>query len=193
MVIGLCGDAGAGKDTVCSFMLDWFHGRDVQVRREAFADRLKLSAARIFFPDIELVDAIAWCNQMKGRGTVEVTRPGGAHGVKISGRELLQRYGTEAHRNVFGTDFWVDIVLNLKGSKIITDVRFDNEAEGILAAGGQVICVKRPGGATINEAAHVSEDGISNHLVDHMISNNGDLDDLRMTVFRLLHLHFDRV
>jgi len=29
----------------------------------------------------------------------------------ITGRQALQRYGTEGHRDVFGEDFWVDALL----------------------------------------------------------------------------------
>ena len=67
---------------------------------------------------------------------------------------------------------------------VISDCRFNNEAEAVLAAGGIVIEVTR---ADINEvAAHSSENGISSKLVTFRIDNNGTLQDLYKSVDSLL-------
>jgi hypothetical protein len=64
---------------------------------------------------------------------------------------------------------------------VITDVRFDNEAQAIVDAGGEVWRVVRPGWRCLDDAAasHSSEAGVSDHLIARTIDNSGSLDDLR--------------
>ena len=41
-------------------------------------------------------------------------------------REFLQRYGTEAHRDVFGKDFWLEYTLPANGSLRRTNIDLHN-------------------------------------------------------------------
>lgn len=182
-LIGLHGRAGSGKDT--AFEAIWYWGRFRHiVRREAFADRLKLSAARIFFPDISLAEAVEWCNGLKLCGAI--TAPGN---VVLSGREFLQHYGTEAHRNVFAESFWVDAALQGYGDTdeilVVTDVRFVNEAKAIQDRGGEVWEILRPH-VGIAESAHASEQPLPAEMIDHTVVNDGTVDDLGVVVRRLM-------
>lgn len=198
ILIGLNGRAGAGKDTVCNFIKEWGAQHDYTVRRDAFADRLKLSAARIFFPDIGVEKGVAWCNAMKSHGTLMFALPEGERALgtesgAITGRRFLQRYGTEAHREVFGTDFWVDALTSVLdesvGITVITDVRFENEAHAIRRQGGEVWEILRRD-ATIAESAHVSESPLPAGCVDGFIQNGRDLAALRQTVYKVLDHKF---
>lgn len=184
MLIGLTGAAGAGKDTVCEMIQDWGEHAGLSVRREAFVDRMKLSAARIFFPDIELGPAVAWCNGLKGPGNhiVALTPHDGA--PSVSGREFLQRYGTESHRDVFGTDFWVEAALQDLSAEftVVTDVRFNNEAVAIHDRGGVLWRIVRPDQGHIAESGHVSEAGIRDRLIDGVVRNASTVAELRKSV-----------
>jgi hypothetical protein len=66
---------------------------------------------------------------------------------------------------------------------IFSDVRFRNEVLAIREAGGEVWKIKRPeAGLTGMAGAHLSEteqDGIDEVLFDHVLVNDGTLDDLR--------------
>jgi hypothetical protein len=126
-LLGLNGRRGAGKDTAFGFLGDWAAERGVSARRRGFADSLKLSFARIFIPDISLEEAIMWCDELKMDRDLDRTREPALltirwgntdqHGTistiqhQINGRQALQRYGTEAHRDVFDENFWVDALL----------------------------------------------------------------------------------
>lgn len=184
-VIGLSGAYGAGKDTVYGFAHDWAKLRGQTVRREAFADRMKLSMARLFFPDVELPEAVHWCNLMKDSGEVTFAQRW-AHSLPIPWRTFMERFGTEAHRDVFGPDFWIEMALGTHVSDeilIVTDVRFESEAHAIRGRGGQVWEVVRPGTAPA-EVTHAAQTRLPNDLVDRVILNQGDLDTLRSHVFR---------
>ena len=196
-LIGLNGRAGAGKDTACGFIKEWGEEHGYTVKREAFADRLKLSAARTFFPEIKMEDAVAWCNEFKVFGRVGVQIGGDgpfALSGDISGREFLQRYGTEAHREVFGQSFWIDAALQDVSADIlvVTDARFANEAEAIRVRGGWVWEIVRPG-HDLTDTSHPSEQRLDETLIDLSIVNHSDLSVLRMHVFQALNHWVTRV
>jgi len=68
---------------------------------------------------------------------------------------------------------------------IITDVRFPNEFDAVKAKGGLVIRVNRPGHGTSMVAlanAHPSETALDGHDFDHVIENDGNLEDLKKKV-----------
>lgn len=195
-IIGLTGKAGAGKDTACQYILDWCDRNGIEARRDAYADRLKLSAARSLGLTVgePLEKAVQFCNELKTHGSITVTLdPKFPHReYTISGREFLQWYGTEAHRDVFGESFWVDAVfraIDWPDVLVITDVRFDNEARAILNGDdptgeggwlGEVWEVARPDAEEV--AAHSSEDGLSEGLIEFELLNTGDLVDLQNLV-----------
>ena len=100
-------------------------------------------------------------------------------------RRLQQVLGTEVGREVLGASIWVDTGMEKVAKAhargvpvVITDCRFDNEAEAVRAAGGKVVRVVRPSLPAPTDG-HASESGISEHLVDREIVNDGTLDDLR--------------
>lgn len=234
-LIGLNGKARSGKDTSADFIEKWCGHYGVTVAREAFARRLKESAAHSLGI---MEDEVEFCNKLKGEYQrtiiqVRMATPGdGPNAVvaELTGRQFLQYYGTEAHRDVFNQNFWVDAVLPrtegalgaiykveelADGSSgasmtpipdwwenflttdspdlvmheipdlvadycLITDVRFDNEAERIKELGGEVWKVIRDGAGAGN---HASEQELPGELIDLIIDNNGSLGDLEDTVF----------
>ena len=70
-------------------------------------------------------------------------------------------------------------------SVVITDCRYDDEAEAVRAAGGKVVRIVRPSLPEPTDS-HTSESGISDHLVDREIVNDGTLDDLRAAAEELV-------
>jgi hypothetical protein len=199
MLIGLHGRARSGKDTACQFILDWAEENEVDARRDAFADRLKLSAARLFYPDIDVKWALEWADLMKSDGTVTITFTDPVSEPvsvteELTGRQLLQRYGTEAHRDVFDTDFWVNAVMDTYRPDdellVVTDIRFPNEAEAIREAGGEVWQVLRTQNVDL-EDTHASEQPLSPDLIDHVLVNDRSLDHLRsLAVSRVQRLYY---
>lgn len=173
-IIGVTGRAGAGKDTVYHVLKTEFPGE--QVNRLAFADILKESAMASLNLKTGLVD------EFKEDGILEV-RSGKSVLRSLSGREFLQRYGAEAHRDVFGADFWVDAALAKleSGVTVITDVRFNNEAEAIVEMGGVIWEIQRPG-EPIRESAHSSEQSVEPKLIDRVIQNAGTKSEFRKQV-----------
>lgn len=182
MIIGINGFKGAGKNEVGSYL-----EREYGVTLAAFADLLKQSAAACFGFEVDVWEKLK--NDPRARVVVyrEYDTPGvpGAREVfaDISVRQFLQRYGTEAHRDVFGDDFWVDALFEKIGpgawdeeDVAITDTRFENEIKEIDRHDGVTIRVDR--GRAHDPDAHRSEAVPSGSLLDATIPNHGSLEDL---------------
>lgn len=174
--IGLSGYARSGKDTVGAYLVE-HHG----YQRVSFADPMReaLYALNPFIDvdgwDVsvrEAVDAFGWEKLKTKSFTI---------------RPLMQRLGTEVGRNMFGTDFWVDLAMSRipDGSKVVfTDVRFPNEAEAVKAVGGQVWRITRPGLTAANN--HPSETAVDDYQFDKFIDNSSSLASLYKEVEKAL-------
>jgi len=191
LLIGVTGQKRSGKGEVAGFVKDWAYSQRLTAEERGFSDLLKWSAYRLFKPDCTMREGIEWCNELKEKGSVASYGLTDNWKLPVSGREFLQSYGTEAHREVFGKDFWVDSLLplddpdklrsNFKNATIgvISDLRFDNEAERIKELGGAIWNVERQ--LEIHDA-HVSEQGIDPSLIDYRLDNSGGLTELRLKV-----------
>ena len=173
MLIGICGAAGSGKDEVASVLVGEFG-----YIRNKFAD-----------PLYEMVAAMTGytVSQLQDRRLKE--KPISLLDSKTP-RQLLQTLGTDWGRTMVHSEVWIRSVqrrveraLEDGRHSVITDLRFDNEAEWIRSLGGQVWRVDR---AVPEDVAclspHSSERGIRNDLVDRVIENGSTLEDLRRRV-----------
>jgi len=101
-----------------------------------------------------------------------------------SPRHLMQTLGTEWGRQQVHPDLWVLLAeqeLNLyRGRKyvgmVVSDVRFDNEAEWIVREGGLLIEIRRPDAEQVSD--HLSEAGISMEHPRVLVMNDGSLEQL---------------
>lgn len=173
MLIGVCGAAGAGKGSVAAVLTS--RG----FTEIAFADPLYAAVSAITGISVE---------RLHDRDVKETVIPW----IGKSPRQMLQSIGTEWGREMVDEDIWVNAALAAAGrheAVVIPDVRFDNEAEAIRQAGGVVLRVVRPGSCclTAETAAHASEAGVREELIDAEIANDGSLDDLAGKVDAALH------
>lgn len=189
-VIGLTGLARSGKDTACGMIQNWAQRHtELRVERLAFADPLKRSAAAAL--GYEGDDSIVFCDRLKGDDARVVINLDEHARRVISGREFLQNYGTEAHRNIFGEDFWTNVAddaltqyaFNGIDVVVITDVRFPNEAKMVHDwVAGEVWELERSGAGLWHGLEHASEAGVPTDQIDDTIHNESDLFELRRRV-----------
>ena len=105
-------------------------------------------------------------------------------------RDFLQKLGTDAVRDGLHSNAWVNALMSDYTSEskwVITDTRFPNEAEAIRKKDGIMIRVERSGVKPINN--HPSETGLDNYTFDHVIKNNGSIEDLLLKVKSILQFH----
>lgn len=104
-------------------------------------------------------------------------------GNKYTYRQILQLLGTEVGRAIH-PDLWVNSLfahLDKDDNYIITDVRYVNEAEACKEAEGIVVRINRD----VPEMEHSSETELDNYEFDHVIDNNGSLEELINKVLQL--------
>lgn len=174
-LIGLTGYAQVGKDTVGRILVEQ-HG----FKRTAFADPLRKG----------LLALDPWILLGEGVGFARLSHLVGVHGWDNAKtdypevRVLLQRYGTEAGRNIHGQGCWIEAwhrsCSNIGSDIVVTDVRFENEADEIHRLGGEVWCITRPGFEPVN--AHVSDKGLGDEYYDLVLHNQRDVAYLEQLV-----------
>lgn len=171
-LIGLTGPAGSGKTEVANFL-----SNTRGFEQHMLAGPLKAGLCAMF----------GWTmDQWEDREWKERVIPG----LGFSPRRAAQTLGTEWGRGL-NQDLWL-LVAAMRWAKvpetaaglIVTDVRFDNEAEWVRASGGEVWRIERPGLAPVE--AHSSERGVDPKLWTHLIQNDGSKYDLSMAVIDVL-------
>lgn len=172
-IIGLTGFAQAGKDTFAESLVH-NHG----YVRVALADAVRNALyalnptvrssfdGRILVELQTLVDIVGWSRAKTEHENV---------------RELLQRFGTEAGRDIHGEDCWINIAKAkiealAPQNVVVTDVRFPNEAEFIHSLQGEIIEIVRPDFERLND--HDSEQSLPAEVINWRVSNNGTIEDL---------------
>ena len=96
-------------------------------------------------------------------------------------RLLLQGWGTDYRRALFGSNYWIDEYkkrLERISDRIVvvtTDVRFVNEAQCIATLGGILIRIERETGMI---DTHKSETELDDYYFEHRIVNNGTKEQL---------------
>lgn len=131
-------------------------------------------------------------------------------------RWLLQTVGTDAMRDVIHPNIWVNALFAdyksifigehegtpehdeyIYPNWIITDVRFPNELQAIKDRGGITIRVNRPNINKLIDSGinvqgtneHPSETALDNAVFDHVIDNNGTIEELVEKVKEILEKH----
>ncbi|WP_163056700.1 hypothetical protein [Acidithiobacillus ferrooxidans] len=205
MILGLTGAAGSGKDSVADILVAK-HG----FQRIAFADALYKEVSTAFNVPITFLKtretkekrsarlSLGHCmegefaqvvRQIKHRGN----RPIGHSNIPYPPRQILQWWGTE-YRRAQRESYWIDKVRDrlLSGPDqdwVVTDVRFQNEADLVRELGGRLGLVLRPGVEPV--AGHVSEVFWETCSPDLQIRNDGTLEELTETVTAVAILAMD--
>jgi hypothetical protein len=207
MIIGICGFIGSGKDTVADYLVN-FH----EFRRESFANTLKDAVAAVFGWDRTMLEgrtkeAREWREQPDQWWSNRLGR-------EITPRKILQHWGTEVCRKGFHDDIWIASVENklrkTGDNVVISDCRFPNEISSITDAGGIVVRVVRgpepewyQDAINFNEGdrnmswatsrsklerlgIHASETAWVGSNFDHILDNNGSIDDLYAQIKNLV-------
>lgn len=181
-IIAFTDQKGAGKDTAAKILVE-----SRGYTRVGFADLLKRSAAACFGMPPESWDKLKNDpDAYVGVYRYTFTSSGDTYEpiAATTAREFLQRYGTEAHRDIFGTNFWVENLKLPEGDVVITDCRFQNEAEAVKALGGYICLIRRPD-TDSRWAEHPSENGVPLPLIDYSIKNETNIGALWSAVGRM--------
>jgi hypothetical protein len=157
-IIGISGKKKSGKNTLAKQIAQLSSGK---VRELSFAKALKeevAAACRVTLPYIEE--------------------------NKDCFRLILQGWGTDYKRKLFGDDYWtvkmssqIESAINDNVSVVvITDVRFKNEYKYLNQLGAVLIRISRPEQSMDAHPSETDLDKVNNW--HHIIINNGTIEDL---------------
>ena len=207
MIIGIVGFAGSGKGTVGDILVN-----DHDFTKLSFADAVKDATSAIFGWPRHLLEGDT-DESRKFRETKDEFWSARL-GRDFIPRLAMQLMGTEAGRNVFHQNLWVDVVErrirqlqedNLDHKFVIPDVRFPNEIEAIRKWGGFVVRIVRGNEPEWYEAAerankegitelmskqcvHYSEWAWIGQQFNYQISNNSTVSMLEADVNHMLRV-----
>lgn len=166
ILIGLTGRARSGKTTAAEHLVGTY-----LMEHYAFADPLRDGLMAIFnldpsdFEGDRKEQPLAWLDR--------------------SPRQLMQSMGTEWARNTVHPDVWVklaeqnlDYMTKALGAVlgfVVSDVRFENEADLIRRRGGTIIHISRAAAQAVNP--HISEAGVAGNKADLLMFNNGTVEE----------------
>lgn len=169
--IAIVGKMGSGKSTVAGILKSkgFVHHSWAEPVRAIF------SMAYDQITPENYADIKAKTYDVVERGLHDVPGP-----TQRTGRELLQRIGTDAMRERVDLDFWVKAGMNkaaeliAQGSCVVNDdTRFLNEADALRGLGFDIVRIVRPGHElTGNHPSEVEQESIA---ADFTIVNDGDL------------------
>lgn len=182
-IVGLSGYARSGKDEAAKVLVEEFG-----FVRVAFADKLRevlyalnptvlhdINTRRKDFEKPykylqDVIDEYGWDGYKETVWGPEI-------------RRLLQRLGTEAGRQTLWDSIWVDATfagLAEDAKVVVTDCRFENEAQAVKERGGQMWRVNRTGVGPANN--HPSETSLDDWNFDWIIKNDTTLEEYHETI-----------
>lgn len=172
-LIGITGKAGVGKDTFANYLNEF-----LEYERYSFAGPLKDACCLLFGWTRHQID--------HDRAFKEAVDPRWG----FSPRKAMQLMGTEYGRQLLRDDLWVHMAqvrLDETSSNglMITDVRFENEAQWIRKNKGLLIHVVRPGESDV--IPHASEAGVGMVDGDVVINNISSLDHLYISAENIVN------
>lgn len=195
MLIALTGKMGSGKTEAALRLQRMFHNAE----RQSFADPLKQAICVLLGISPDELESL---KRMPNIGLVWNMEDPSGKPDPISMREILQRFGTEVGRDIFGNNFWVDqsLPMGLDHTErfiVNESTRFLNEAQRVRALGGEIWQVIGPESeSTATTEGHLSEQPLPDELIDVVIDNSirdDDFANLDQEILRALHLSEQRI
>jgi len=140
ILIGLVGKKGTGKTVVANYLREEHDFLEVK-----FAGLLKEDMSKMLDIPMDIIEPRTPAMREKRESWIHPI-----WGMTV--REMLQKFGTDAIRDNFHSDFWIirlDMLLKEKfrqGRIVISDVRFKNEIDYVSDNGGYIFKVLRTAG-----------------------------------------------
>jgi hypothetical protein len=196
-IVVFYGQKGTGKDTCYELLQKISH---TEVTKISFADKLRDTCWSLFQNKLQDKERL-YGSIAKKEEVIEGWEVPSNLGFKEkfwTGRRLLQWFGTEVCRNIYG-NIWIDSLGETLEKKhedtvCITDCRFKNEYDYLNSLNDskkyRVIFVKIDRKTDDNVfGTHASEQDMSRFFQNYTIVNDGNVEDLRLKIKKFYHDH----
>jgi len=187
MIIGICGFAGSGKDTIASYLIT------KGFVKLSFSSVLKDVISAIFNWDRDLMEGISeksrlWREQKDIWWSDKLQ-------FTVTPRTMMQMIGTDLFRNLFHKDIWI-FALERKikqfNNVVITDCRFVSEIQMLENMGAKMMYVMRNEPSwfskqhSIPSSLHISEYEWIYKLPSIRIDNDDTIEQLYLKIDAIL-------
>lgn len=179
-LIGIHGKKRSGKDTTAMLMQTVLSG----VRTMAFGDRMKEICSMVYGVPIRY-----FYDQDLKEGVFEKLGVSPRSMMLTMDGELKAKHGDDFFVKVLQHEMFKLYEIPVKErpkTVIITDVRFEAEADWIRNEGGKIIRVTRPSVEAENASTHWSEAGLPDHLISYELRNESTLPMLLTSVISMV-------
>lgn len=178
LIIGFTAPKGSGKDLAWKIIEDrYYYTQDW--RRVAFADPIKDKICNLY--DIHPSDL----EILKRKELVEIVSDGKVYG-SLSGRDFVRNLGMmmrDYDETQFNRYVESQFIQYPKANFVVTDVRFQNEADLIHQYHGYIVEIQRPG---FQYDHHITESG--KIKPDLYVTNNGTVEQFELQIVELVEL-----
>jgi hypothetical protein len=208
MFVGIVGFIGSGKGTVGDILSKF------NFEKISFASHLKDVTSVMFGWDRKLLEGDT-AESRDFREKIDLFWSKKLN-REFTPRLALQLMGTEVGRNIFGESLWIHALENKidkDENYIVTDVRFQNEIDWIREQKGIIIEIRRGELPRWYKVASLANTGcqhstevmkdigihesewkwIGGQNVDHVIRNDGSLEDLEQSIISCLLMFYGHV
>ena len=184
-VILISGPKRGGKDYTASMLEEKLKEHET-IQNLSFAYPIKKIMASTFDISLEELDTLK--NDKEPLYT-EVPKLDGYDYKEVSDfRLILQRFGTEAMKPLFGEAVWANLLLSRilddtkPGIVLVPDFRFNIESEIIKSSNYRVITLYVRNDGIDSSDSHASERELDEYVFDYEINNTGYTDNLERQI-----------
>jgi hypothetical protein len=182
-LIGLNGAIGSGKSEAARFLSDKYGYKEITFKAE-FVRRIFLSLGICDrHPDHEIYLNLFYDQELKDKSN-ELLGGLTPREVKLSFSGWVRSIDPDAF--VKPTELKIKTYSKLKTQSlldiVVSDVRFDNEAQLIKRNGGVIWKIERQNNPFKIKSSHESEKDLDKKYIDLTIHNDGSLDDLAIAI-----------
>lgn len=172
MLLAIHGFKQSGKDTLADLLVSEYGYRKV-----AFADRLKEVLHLMFGVPKEQLwgsdEDKQQLSKVEWKDLVDIDKADKDDSTYLSVRELMQIFATEVCRSKIPDIWYKYLFVDSNDKVVISDLRFENEAEFLKTKKATLIKVKRP---AAKGGHHQSEAGLSDEDINYVLLNDQDLE-----------------
>ena len=179
LIVGFTGKPRAGKDTAASRLVE-YHG----FKTIAFADPIRAAVLRLD-PYVQGCTRLSYVIDRYGWDYAK------DHWPEV--RRLLQIFGTEIGRDLFGQNFWIERLMESIDSTpssnriAITDVRFEDEAKALRKRGAFIVRINRTSACSNDVVlSHRSETESAGISPNYVVPNHKSIEELYFRLDRLV-------
>lgn len=184
--IAISGKARSGKNTLASLLVKNMGLDESNSKLVAIADPMK-HVLKIMFPEAQ-DECLFGPSELRSKVISDIFKD--TKGDSLTYRQALIDLGAFGRK--YNSDIWLNCLIGDakkstdKLAYVITDCRYINEYSYLKNSGFYCIRILRDDCSKINDTSETEQDLIDNSGFDHIVHNNGSLEELSKNTYDII-------